>query len=45
MNTAPFGARGKVSWREWLLRRDTMSPLDTLEWRQEPQRLEVRKVS
>jgi len=45
MNTAPFGARGKVSWREWLLRRNTMSPLDTLEWRQEPQHLEVRKVS
>jgi hypothetical protein len=45
MNTAPFGARGKVSWREWLLRRDTRSPLDAAGWREEPQQLEVRKVS
>lgn len=45
MNTVPFGVRGKVSWREWLIRRDTMRPLDTAEWREEPRRLEVRKVS
>jgi uncharacterized protein YbjT (DUF2867 family) len=45
MNTAPFGARGKVSWREWLLRRDTMSPLDAAVWREEPRPVEVRKVS
>jgi uncharacterized protein YbjT (DUF2867 family) len=45
MNTAPFGVRGKVSWREWLLRRDTMRPIDSAESGEEPQRLEVRKVS
>ncbi len=39
MNTAPFGVRGKVSWREWLLRRDMMSPLETLE------SLHIRRVS
>ena len=25
LNTAPFGARGKVSWREWLSGQDTMA--------------------
>jgi len=25
LNTAPFGARGKVSWREWLAGQDTMA--------------------
>jgi uncharacterized protein YbjT (DUF2867 family) len=25
LNTAPFGARGKVSWRDWLMRQDTMT--------------------
>jgi uncharacterized protein YbjT (DUF2867 family) len=44
-NTAPFGAHGNVSWREWLLGRDAMSPLDAIEWREEPQRFEIRKVS
>jgi uncharacterized protein YbjT (DUF2867 family) len=29
-NTVPFGARARVSWREWLLRRDTTSPLDRI---------------
>jgi uncharacterized protein YbjT (DUF2867 family) len=27
-NTVPFGARARISWREWLLGRDTLSPLD-----------------
>lgn len=44
-NTVPFGERGRISWRDWLQRRDRTSPLEALGWREYEQPAGIRKVS